>query len=224
MLPGHVVLDQQGRIVEADDSFGTLLLSPVDRLRGRDVLSLTAPADRAECTAAIAGLRATGQPFDIVKRFVRADESLLWVRNSVSQLTIRQESMIVATCTPMPHHERRRTPETLLRSARLQAAMRKAQGSIGDPLLIQGISWSTLLEVYIAEAEGRPIDVASLVDQLQQSARLIQRWVDALMSADILEVETCDPVPNRAKCYRLTAGAVERLEGYLMTFSGEHAH
>jgi hypothetical protein len=69
MLPGHVVLDQQGAILEADESFGSLLMSPVAGLRGRNVLSFTAPADREECTQAIAMLRDAGCPFDITKRF-----------------------------------------------------------------------------------------------------------------------------------------------------------
>lgn len=219
MLPGHVVLDQQGAIIEADDGFETLLMSPVAKLRGRNVLSFTAPADRQECTQAIAGLRTTGRPFDITKRFIRQDESILWVRNSVSRMTIQQTELIVATCTPVLPVVRRRTPGALLDSAHLHAAMVRARNNVGDPLLLSGASWPLLLEVYIAEAEGRLVSASTLGDHLGQSWAASQRWINALVGADVLEVEIGNPAPDAPKTYRLTSGTVERLEEYLSTFS-----
>jgi PAS domain S-box-containing protein len=220
MLPGHVVLDQQGAIVEADDGFETLLMSSVADLRGRNVLSFTAPADRDECTRAIAGLRTTGRPFDITKRFIRQDDSTLWVRNSVSRMTIQRTELIVATCTPVLPDVHRRTPGALLNSAHFHAAMARGRNSVGDPLLLSGASWPLLLEVYIAEAEGRAVSAISLADHLGQSKEASQRWINVLISSDVLEVELGSLAPDVSKTYRLTSSAVQRLEEYLDTYSG----
>lgn len=223
MLPGHVVLDQQGAILEADDSFGSLLMSPVAGLRGRNVLSFTAPADRDECTQAIATLRDTGRPFDITKRFLRQDDSTIWVRNSVSRMIIERKELIVATCTPIAPDHHRRTPELLLESARVQAAMAEARAEIADPVLVSGKSWSLLLQVYIAEGEGRAVSAEWLAARLKLSHTTSQRWINALLAADVLEVETRNLAPNTVKCYRLTATTMQRVEEYLAKFSGYSA-
>jgi PAS domain S-box-containing protein len=219
MQPGHVLLDQQGGIVQADDSFGTLLLSPMARLLGRNVLSFTAPADRDECTQAIAKLRETGRPFDITKRFLREDDSVVWVRNSVSRMMVGDNELIVATCTPIPDHMRQQTPDSLLRSARRQVAMVEARGRIADPAVLAGPSWPALLEVYIAEAEGRAVNAAALSSHFGQGIHLTRRWIDLLVGSDILEVETRNMSHDAAKSYRLTSGALRRLEEYLVAFA-----
>ncbi len=223
MLPGHVVLDQQGAILEADDSFGLLLMSPVAGLRGRNVLSFTAPADREECTRAIATLRDTGRPFDITKRFLRQDDSTVWVRNSVSRMIIERKELIVATCTPISPDHHRRTPELLLDTARAQAAMAAARADIADPALVSGTSWNVLLQVYIAEGEGRAVSVAWLAEHLKLSHVTSQRWINALLAADVLEVEIRNLAPDTVKCYRLTSATMHRVEEYLAKFSGYSA-
>jgi hypothetical protein len=223
MLPGHVLLDHQGAIVQADDGFGALLMTPAARLRGCDVLSITAPADREECYQAIAALQATGKPFDIVKRFIRHDDTVLWVRNSVSRMVFQQQDLIVATCTPVVEPMGRHGPGDLHHTAQVQARMVEAQRSICHPFPLAGPSWPALLEVYIAEAEGRIIDINTLATKLGQRHELITRYVAALVGSGVLEVETRNLAPDTAKAYRLTTSAVHRLEDYLLTFAAPAA-
>jgi hypothetical protein len=219
MLPGHVLLDHHGAIVQADDGFGALLMTPAARLRGCDVLSITAPADREECCEAIAALKATGKPFDIVKRFIRQDDTVLWVRNSVSRMLVQQQDLIVATCTPVLEPIARHAPGDLLHTAQVQVQMVEAQSSICHPFPLAGPSWPALLQVYIAEAEGRIMDIDMLAASLGQSRTLINRYVTALVGSGVLEVETRSLDPDVAKAYRLTTGAVHRLEDYLLKFA-----
>lgn len=215
MQPGHVVLDGRGGIVDADESFGHLLLSSTADLRGRNVLSFTAPADRDECKQAIAGLHETGRPFDITKRFIRFDGGIIWVRNSVSRMVIRGTDLIVATCAPLAESPLREAPAALLQSARMQLSMLKARSLVGAASLLSGPGWPALLQVYIAEAEGRAVTVAELADLLGDPILSCQRWVEALVQFDMLEVETRNVGLDAPKAYRLTGEAGVRLERYL---------
>jgi hypothetical protein len=82
-------------------------------------------------------------------------------------MIIEHKELIVATCTPIAPDHHRRTPELLLDSARVQAAMAEARTEIADPVLVSGKSWSLLLQVYIAEGEGRAVSVEWLAGNLR---------------------------------------------------------
>jgi PAS domain S-box-containing protein len=222
--PGHLLLDRHGAILEADAAFGRLMHVAPDTLRGRDVLSLTAGADRSECADAFRRLLETRRSFDMTKRFVRADTSVLWVRNSVSLMTLDRTDVVVATCAFVSQPETRRTPAGLLESARAQLAMIEDRRHLGDPLLLSGPNWTTLLEVFIAEAEGRTVDLASLSDHYGHSPEVVARWLAMLIKAGLLEVEARASDPHGEKSYRLTATATERLEAHLARFAREPEH
>jgi PAS domain-containing protein len=219
--PGHLLVDRDGAILEADAAFGRLVLAPPQSLRGRDVLSMTAVADRPGCADAIRNLWATGVSFDMTKRFVRDDTSVLWVRNSVSRMTMGGEEVVVATCARVPRPVARRAPAALLRSARVQLATIEDRARLGDPRLLFGPNWNALLHVFIAESEGRAVDVAGLVAAYGQSADVTRRWLTVLIKAGLLEVEATADDPYREKSYRLTAFAAERLEAHLARFAPE---
>jgi hypothetical protein len=218
MAPGHLLIDHRCAILEADEAFGRMMHREPESLRGCDVLSLTAAADRDECTRAIGTLVATRRPFDIVKRFVREDASVLWVRNSVSMMRCNGDDLIVATCAPVADRNPRQAPAALLNTARLQVAMVEERGRICDAQLLSGPSWQALLHVYIAEAEGRSASIADLAGRVGQSPEVLARWIKLLSTNDVLDVETANTDPSVAKCYRLTATAAERLEAYLTKF------
>lgn len=78
------ITDQQTGILEADARFLELVQREMAEIRGLSVLELTHEHDRAPNRLHIDNLRNHGQPFVIVKRYVRADASVCWVRNHVS--------------------------------------------------------------------------------------------------------------------------------------------
>lgn len=218
-LAGHVLIGEHGAILEMDRGFTELLRSNPERLRGRPVLDITAPADRAECAEAIARLRATGRPFNIVKRFQREDLSLLWVRNEVSIMSgSASNGLVVATCTAVSPDAGRRHPAALLANARNLMALSHERVRVTTLPLITETGWNVIVSTYVAEAEGRAIGVAQLAAALGEAESVVTRWVALLIRDAVLEVETRDPRPDTPKAYRLTATALARLEDYLKAF------
>jgi PAS domain S-box-containing protein len=217
--PGHLLIDRSGAILEADAAFGRLVQAEPCALRGRAVLSLTADADRSECDAAIRGLLKTGRSFDMTKRFVREDTSVLWVRNSVSLMTIGRAEVVVATCAWASAPEPSSAPVVLRAAARAQQALIEDRASVGDPLLLGGPNWSTLLQLFIAEMEGRTVDLPALAAHYGHSLDVVRRWVAVLIKAGLIEVETCASDPYTEKSYRLTAIAAQRLEAHLVKYA-----
>lgn len=213
---GHVLIGTEGQLLNLDTGFCSIMHASPEDMVGRLVMDVTAPADREECTVAIDRLRRTGEPFVIVKRFMRDDGSLVWVRNTVS-ITVDggHPGLIMATIELIDESETTRSPAMLLDNARILIAARKARGMVCDPTLFSEPAWDTILEIYIGEAEGRVIDVETLSDKLGHSPSVTGRWIKALLQYGVLEVELRNPHPETAKSYRLTAGTHRRLETYL---------
>jgi hypothetical protein len=216
---GHVLIGSRGIILEADEGFGAMLHEAPDRLRGREVLSITAPADHAECSEALDRLRRTGQAFDIIKRFIRQDRSVLWVRNSVTRMPVGQMDLLVATCAAVAVAPVRQTPAHLLSSARRQLSMIRERSAVCDETFLSGPSWEALLLIYVAEAEGGVVDAEHLATRLGPNSATIGRWLLAMQSAGIVEIETRESRPDAVKSYRLAAETTQRLERYLARFS-----
>ncbi len=213
---GHATINCRGEITGADSAFCRLMKSDPKTLRGKLVNDVTAPADRAECGAAIAKLLKTGAPFCIVKRLMSADGSLVWVRNTVSiMVSAGDATVIVATIEPVAEHGEDRTPALLLDAARSLVIGRSRRASICNPALFSEPSWDAILAAYVAEAEGKAVDVTSLATALGCSKAVVSRWVKTLEQYDVLEVETRNPTPDSEKAFRLTAGTHQKLEAYL---------
>lgn len=216
MDAGHVLIGADGELLSVDAAFCAILRLPESRLRGRRVLDVTAPADRPECAAAIQALRETGRPFVIVKRMMRDDGSLVWVRNMVS-ITAGDGAAgatIVATIEPVPAPEER-SPARLLTVAKRYADMRGDRASVCDSRYFDEVGWDIILALYIAEAEGRATDIEALAALLNKSVPLTQRWVNMLLDGHVVEIEYRTPDSIRAKAFRLSAATHARLEAFL---------
>lgn len=212
---GHVLIGTAGELVSMDAAFCDIMRLSEDEMRGRLVLDVTAPADRTECATAIRDLRETGRPFEITKRFLRDDGSLVWVKNTVS-ITIGEDrpGMIVATIEPVePPVEH--GPALLLDVARRHLSVRRDRRSVCDPAFLSDSGWDAILAIYIAEAEGRSVDLDHFAELLGTSVALTDRWLKALLQAAILEIEYGNPQAEAAKAYRLTAETHRKLELFL---------
>lgn len=227
MRSGHIVIDGNGALVSIDHGFSGIMKAEIPALIGRDVLELTAPADRIECGEAIAKLRSTRTPFELSKRFIRADNSLVWVTNSVSMVGNGHDGdLIVATINPIVEPSCPRAPALLLESARLLAQLQEERSEAFDRSLLSDIGWHAMLAAYIAEAEGLAITIGALAERLGITQRQAQRWIAVLINRNVVEIETREASPFTPKSFRLTGAAHRQLEDHLaraaeLTKSGE---
>lgn len=224
MRCGHVLIASEGHLVSVDQGFSDIMQAEPATLIGRLVNDVTAPADRRECSQAIARLWATRQPFEISKRFIRDDGSLVWVTNTVSLVDNgRDENLMVATITPITESPADRAPAKLLDCARILVDLRYDRASIFDASLFSDTAWDAILFAYIAEAEGRAITIAALADTLGISQLRADRWIGVLIGQGAIEIETRETDPYAPKSFRLTNQAHRRLEEHLARASDRHA-
>jgi len=76
--------DLQGRIVRLNDRYCQIVGRTRDDLLGRRMQDLTHPDDVAANLVLFEQAIASGEPFEIEKRYVRPDGSLVWVNNTVN--------------------------------------------------------------------------------------------------------------------------------------------
>lgn len=215
MQAGHLILDLAGHMRGIDEHFCALMRAQWSDMIGRPVLDITAPADREECGEAIRLLCDTGRSFRLSKRFIRDDQTLVWVTNTVSLMQGSDgQDVIVATIDPLIEDDERQ-PALLLGSARFLDACKGDRQAVFDASLFPDTAWDAILAAYIAEAEGGAIDVVSLAARLGVSLDRAGRWVDVLITQQVLEIETRRSSPDTTKCFRLTAAAHRMLEEHL---------
>lgn len=216
MQSGHVLIDRGGQLLSIDSGFGSIMQAEPASLIGRAVIDITAPADRLECSEAIARLRATRQPFEISKRFIRDDGSLVWVTNTVSIVDHgRDADLMVATISPMVDRENPRAPALLLDCANMLSRLHEDRATVFDASLFSDTAWDAILAAYIAEAEGRAITVPALAEKLGISHARADRWIAILCGQRIIEIETRVTDAYAAKSFRLTSTMHARLEEHL---------
>lgn len=219
---GHVLIGMEGRFLNVDTAFGELMRSSPDAMIGRSVIEMTAPADRAECIAAITRLRQTEQPFQISKRFVRDDGSLLWVTNTVSITGGSGAApVIIATIEPIERRDEVRSPAMLLEAARFIDLSRRQRARVCGPDLAGEPAWELILAAYIIEAEGGVLDLEAMARRGGMSLRSAARWLAVLLDRDLLERELGRD-GAAAGAFRLSAAAHRRFERYLSMVQSEH--
>ncbi len=214
---GHVLINEAGQLISLDKGFCDIMRSDPAHIIGRLVMDVTAPADREECATAIKGLRATGRPFRISKRFIRDDGTLVWVTNDVALVEGKDGgALIVATIEPMPEVDDDRAPGRLLDCAQFLVACKTQRAAICHPELLSDIGWDAILACYIAEAEGQSIGISGLAQRLNVPIARAGRWIDILLGEGMVEIETRHADPYSPKDFRLTARAYQRLEDHLL--------
>lgn len=220
---GHVLIGTEGQLLDVDAAFCDIMRSGPDDLRGRRVLDVTAPADRDDCARAMAALRDTQQPVSLVKRLIRNDGSLIWVRNSVA-ITVDGDRgpIVVATVEPIIVLASNDHPATLLTVARFLVAIRRERALVCDPMLFAEPGWDAVLAAYVAEAEGLVVDVARLAAMLDHAPLTIERWINALVQHGVLEIEHRSVPAQAPRAFRLTGDTHAKLEAYLSAILAEH--
>ena len=85
-LSGYAICALDGRITEVNDRCCEITGYTRERLLGSTIADLIHPDDRARSLALLEKLLATGELFQIEKRYVKADGSSVWVSNQMSLL------------------------------------------------------------------------------------------------------------------------------------------
>ncbi len=214
VLVGHALLGTQGKVLSIDAGFCAILQTRAEALVGHSVLDVTLPEDRGTCAMLMRTLAATRQPFQVSKRYVRADGSPVWVTNTVSIIELGDSPpMLVSTIVPIDAPGDR-SPASLLDCARFMVASRRDRGPAFATTIFIEPAWDMMLAAYVAEAEGVVLDLAALSRAASIPTGSAQRWARALMQEGMLERESRDGESETA-AYRLTGIALDRFERYL---------
>lgn len=83
---GHALTDEEGRFTQVDQTLCGLLGFQRHELLQRSIHDITHPEDWASNGPLLERLRSRDESFTIVKRYLRADGTVIWVQNYVSML------------------------------------------------------------------------------------------------------------------------------------------
>lgn len=224
---GHLMLSTRGEMLAPDAGFCALLDMAPEHLVGRSVLEVTAPADRAACAAGMAVLRETRRPFVVSKSLVRGDGSIVPVEQTTAVAHFGSAApQVIATVVALAPAGAI-GPAGLLAQARFLRESRQDRDRVFGTMLFGNPSWDLLLKAYIAEAEGRAVDIGTLAHTARIPPQVALRWANALAAEGLLEIEgVLDEQAARASGagtgpkalpqYRLSSTAHEQLESYLL--------
>lgn len=192
VLVGHSVADLSGTILSIDAAVGDLLDRRLCDIVGKSYTSITYHADVPRNIVELQRVADTNQPGMIRKRYARADGSLVHAEVQVSVMSSTHFGpLALATIFQVDDPTARFDAEALwLEAKRLRSVgLVKAEEMGGDLFADQG--WVLMLELYIAECEGR-VAFATLSAGSPRDER-IPRWLAALRDAGQIDFENDHP-------------------------------
>jgi two-component system CheB/CheR fusion protein len=113
---GVVHTDLEGRITLVNARFGQITGHTPDALVGTSVFAVVHPDDRAKNVAAFRRMAGDGAPFEMEKRYLRGDGTVVWVNASVTAVLDAAERPTAAVAIVLDVSDRRRTEQALRES------------------------------------------------------------------------------------------------------------
>jgi len=174
---GIVQTDLDGRILMVNGSYCGLVGHEAQHLCTLKLHDLTHPEDRSQHLEQHAKMLATGQPFHIEKRLVRADASNVWV---ISHLAITHDAdgrpmHVIAAVQDISH---RRAAAEALQTVNATLEQRVAQ-TVAERVATQENLWrGQRMEALGQLAGGVAHDFNNVLQAIAGGARLIQRRPD----------------------------------------------
>lgn len=219
----HLVIDHDGIIVSLDAAFCAIMRGRAEDLVNLDMLAITAPADRTKCAELFARLRTDGIPLRTTKRLMRRDGTHVWVHTRADRAPGAPDpagQRFVALVEPSTPPTEWVEPERLLQLAYMVRASRRARATVFDPGLFADHAWDILIGAYISEARGRILTAADLHADSGIGLPHLMRWIRALQSQGLIEIERAGGTAPDAAPVRLSACGHARFERYLTDFFG----
>lgn len=211
--------DADHRLVACDDAYLELLGRERSDVIGCHVLDLTYAPDRPINAIMLRSLASAGQAFSITKRYVRGDGGLVWVTNGVG--SIRDGTGRAIVCATSRAVESPVNRDALVRNVaaarRLCAAFLAGKQLFGADL-VSAPAAELLLELYVAEIEGRSLSVDELASAIELGRASTRRWLAILKARGLIEVEGHAPVPAEVS-FRISQRCELALEG-LIAYTG----
>ena len=102
---GFAVCDDSGRVLLADDAYADIFGCSKSQVTGISRDNVTHPEDLGRNLLLIDRFKRDGQPFEITKRYLRADGSPVWVENRISRLHGDQTARMLVLSRPSSEAE-----------------------------------------------------------------------------------------------------------------------
>jgi hypothetical protein len=216
MIIGHSISNGEGVIQAIDEPAAAVLQRTQKQLVGLSYLAITHPSDVARNLNRIAALRPNGDSVCIRKRYIGGEGAIITLDVQVSRLGNSDAGYLVGTLSTSPVVrnliDRDDMPCRMWRRARNLLDVIRARGELLGTDLFADYAWTTLLIVYLAEAESRIASVEMVADQLCMSRTTLARWIRALQSKSLIE-----PLDSDLGALQLTQLGIESLERLLAT-------
>ena len=211
MLLGHSVADGNGNILTLDQAVCDLLQRSKRELVGMSYEQLTHPDDLPKNMQQLGCLNVGDRPLRLRKRYLRPQGEAVWTMVDVSRFSVGPDvgRLVASIYLLEPDHLDRR-PENLWRAAhRIDGLVRRRMDEFGEELFGDH-AWVILLQLYLAEAEGRIVDASAISDRTRISAVAIDRWLKLLQLKKLVE----RPV-HTGRMVQLTATGLQKIETLL---------
>ena len=193
MFIGHSVADASGHILAMDDKACDLMGRKSSEVVGLSYVDITHPSDQIGNIARIDTLLPTDAPISIRKRYLRPNGSSVELDVHVSRLeTGKDTGRLVGTLMLPPPRRLSINPLNLWQTAskcRQFGEIRRA--AIGDDLNGDH-AWTIMIHAYLAEAEGRTVEIGAIAHSMRLSASQARRWIKALQANDLMELGSVD--------------------------------
>lgn len=208
---GRALIDEQGRIVEADAGFAAIVGAAGRSVIGRALIDFAAPSERDAALLSLQRARDQGLEARSLKRLVGADGVFRWVTSHLAPVPGSQPPRFTLDLVESAPPTDWVAPGDLLRIARVLLDARLEGRRAFGHLIFADHAWDILLAAYIREAEGSLLPVGAVPALVGGRAANVRRWLLALRDERLVEMEDG---PESATI-RLSCHAHRQFEGFL---------
>jgi PAS domain S-box-containing protein len=211
MLVGHSVSSLDGTILSMDEAVCDLLHTSRNLIVGRSFVDITHPADRHRNVVLVQDIAANSAPQVIRKRYLREDGTHIWTDVWISRHAGRPaDGRLVGSIHLASGPEAAGTPAAFWRAARSEEVAMLARIDTLGPTMFLDYPWLILIRLYLAETEGRIVDVSALKPIPDIADSSMRRWL-LLIEAQgwITRIATDD------RSVQLTSDGVDKIETLL---------
>ncbi|HXH16498.1 MAG TPA: PAS domain-containing protein [Sphingomonas sp.] len=188
------------------------------QLVGLSYRAITHPGDIARNQSQIAALKPDGSSSRIRKRYIGGDGAVITLEVQISRTGTYTSGYLFGTISTVSSplisatepSELRHTPHKLWRRAKDLLGVIRARDAVLGADLCADHAWTTLLIVYVAEAESRIATVDSIVGQLHLPRPTLSRWIRVLQAKALVE-----PIDVDLDALQLTQSGIDCIERLL---------